>query len=61
MTDIVGRIKITEDQIITIKKEQIQTWTRWGNGDENNFIVYNGCRYKLLKTKEVQKDDESYE
>jgi hypothetical protein len=53
MSDIVGKIKITEEQIITTKRGLIQTWTRWGNGDENNFIVYNNIRYKLVKTKEV--------
>lgn len=58
MSDIAGKIKILEDQIITTKKELVQTWTMIGNGDENNFIVYDGNRYKLLKTKEIQIESE---
>lgn len=49
-----GKIKIYEDKIITKKSDLIQTWTRFGNGDEGNFIVYKGNRYKLLKSKEVK-------
>lgn len=49
-----GKIKIYEDKIITKKSDLIQTWTRFGNGDEGNFIVYKGIRYKLLKSKEVK-------
>ncbi len=58
MSDIVGKIKISEEQIITIKKDSVQTWIRYGNGDETNFIVYKGNRYKLVKTKEIQIDDD---
>lgn len=58
MSDIVGKIKISEEQIITIKKDSVQTWIRYGNGDETNFIVYRGNRYKLVKTKEIQIDDD---
>lgn len=61
MSTVVGTIKITEDRIITKKGNVIETWTRWGNGDEGRFIVYNGDRYKLLKTKETElviEDDE---
>ncbi len=54
MSEIVGKIKITEDRIITTKNNIIETWTRWGNGDEGRFIIYNGDRYKLLKSKETE-------
>lgn len=52
MSKIVGKIKITEDRIVTTKNNIIETWTRWGNGDNDKFIVYDGNRYKLLKSKE---------
>jgi hypothetical protein len=58
MNTVVGTIKITEDRIITTKGNIIETWTRWGNGDEGRFIVYKGDRYKLLKTKETEPIDE---
>lgn len=54
MTKIIGKIRINEDRIVTTKNGIIETWTRWGNGDENHFIVYNGDRYKLLKSKETE-------
>lgn len=54
MSEIVGSIKINEERIITNKNGLIETWTRWGNGDENTFIVYRGDRYKLLKVKEKE-------
>ena len=59
-----AKIKIYEDKIITKKRELVQTWTRFGNGDEGNFIVYKGNRYKLLKSKEVKvvvEDDDNLE
>ena len=58
MNTVVGTIKITEDRIVTTKGNIIETWTRWGNGDEGRFIVYKGDRYKLLKTKETEPIDE---
>ena len=51
MSNVVGTIKIGEDRIITTKGNSVDTWTRFGNGDEGKFIVYNGVRYKLLKSK----------
>lgn len=57
MSVIVGKIKITEDRITTTKGEVVEIWTRWGNGDENKFITYNGNRYKLLKSKESTVED----
>lgn len=54
MSTVVGTIKITEDRIITTKGNLIETWTRWGNGDEGRFIIYKGDRYKLLKSKETE-------
>lgn len=54
MTKILGKIKITDERIITTKDNIVETWTRWGNGDEYKFIVYNGDRYKLLKSKETE-------
>lgn len=56
MSKIVGRIKITEDRITTTKNNLVETWTRWGNGDDKKFIVYNGNRYKLLKSKETEQN-----
>jgi hypothetical protein len=53
MSKIVGKIKITEDRIITTKNNIVETWTRWGNGHEGIFIVYKNNRYKLLKSKET--------
>lgn len=60
----IGKIKIYEDKIITRKSDLVQTWTRFGNGDEGNFIVYRDIRYKLLKSKEVKpviEEDDSIE
>jgi len=54
MSNVVGTIKIGEDRIITTKGNSVDTWTRFGNGDEGKFIVYNGVRYKLLKSKETE-------
>ena len=51
MSNVVGTIKIGEDRIITTKNNSIDTWTRFGNGDDSRFIIYNGNRYKLLKKK----------
>jgi hypothetical protein len=57
----IGSIKICEDRIITTKDNSIDIWTRFGNGDDSRFIIYNGNRYKLLKSKDselIQDDDE---
>jgi hypothetical protein len=62
MSNVVGTIKIGEDRIITTKNNSIDTWTRFGNGDDSKFIIYNGNRYRLLKSKETEvsevEDDE---
>ena len=62
MSNVVGTIKIGEDRIITTKNNSIDTWTRFGNGGDSKFIIYNGNRYKLLKSKETEvsevEDDE---
>jgi hypothetical protein len=57
MSNIVGTIKIGEDRIITTKNNSIDTWTRFGNGDDSRFIIYNGNRYKLLKSKETEVEE----
>jgi hypothetical protein len=57
MSNIVGTIKIGEDRIITSKNNSIDTWTRFGNGDDNKFIIYNGNKYKLLKSKETEVEE----
>lgn len=57
MSNVVGTIKIGEDRIITTKGNSVDTWTRFGNGDEGKFIVYNGVRYKLLKSKETESEE----
>lgn len=61
MTKILGKIKISEDRIVTTKNGLTETWTRWGNGDENVFIVYQGNRYKLLKSKETEIVEENFD
>jgi hypothetical protein len=57
MSNIVGTIKIGEDRIITSKNNSIDTWTRFGNGDDGKFIIYNGNKYKLLKSKETEVEE----
>lgn len=57
MSNVVGTIKIGEDRIITTKNNSIDTWTRFGNGDDSIFIIYNGNRYKLLKSKETEVEE----
>jgi hypothetical protein len=57
MSNVVGTIKIGEDRIITTKNNSIDTWTRFGNGDDSRFIIYNGNRYKLLKSKETEVEE----
>ena len=57
MSNVVGTIKIGEDRIITTKNNSIDTWTRFGNGDDSIFIIYNGNRYKLLKSKETESEE----
>ena len=57
MSNIVGTIKIGEDRIITSKNNSIDTWTRFGNGDDSRFIIYNGNKYKLLKSKETEVEE----
>jgi len=57
MSNVVGTIKIGEDRIITTKNNSINTWTRFGNGDDSRFIIYNGNRYKLLKSKETEVEE----
>ena len=42
MAEIVGTIKILDGKIITKKNDVIETWTRWGNGDDKFFITYDG-------------------
>ena len=56
MSNVVRTIKIEEDRIIT-KGNSIDTWTRFGNGDECKFIVYNNIRYKLLKSEENESEE----
>lgn len=55
MSDIVGKIKFFEDKIVTTKGSLVEVWTKF-LGDESKFIVYNGDRYKLQKSKDVAKD-----
>jgi len=57
MSNVVGTIKIGEDRIITSKNNSIDTWTRFGNGDDGKFIIYNGNKYKLLKSKETEVEE----
>ena len=57
MSNVVGTIKIREDRIITTKNNSIDTWTRFGNDDDSRFIIYNGNRYKLLKSKETEVEE----
>lgn len=52
MSDIVGTIKILEGRIITKKSELTEIWSI-GGGDPNNYIIYNGTRYRLLNEKEI--------
>lgn len=52
MSEILGKIKISEDKIITTKENIIETWSR-NAGDDTKFIVYKNIRYKLLKVKEL--------
>ena len=52
MTEEMPTIKFLEDKIITTKDGVVEVWSRW-NGDESKFIVYQGIRYKLSRTKEA--------
>lgn len=61
MSEIAGTIKILDGKIITKKNEVIETWTRWGNGDDKIFIVYDGITYKLLKYQETENKNESFD
>lgn len=47
-----GTIKFFEDKIITINGGIMEIWTRWV-GDDGIFIVFNGIRWKLSKTREI--------
>ena len=49
MSEVLGTIKILDDRIITKKDGLVETWSRW-SGDENSFIVYDGVRYRLMKS-----------
>ena len=61
MTEIVGTIKILDGKIITKKNDVIETWTRWGNGDDKFFITHDGITYKLLKYQETESKNESFD
>ncbi len=65
MSEIVGTIKILDGRIITKKNDVVETWTRFGNGDDRFFITYEGITYKLLKFQETEqkviKDEEDIE
>jgi len=50
MSEVLGTIKILDGKIITKKEGLVEIWSRWGNGDENSFIVYDGIRYRLMKS-----------
>lgn len=52
MGEILGKIQILEDKIITTKENIVETWAKYA-GDETKFIVYKNIRYKLLKVKEI--------
>jgi hypothetical protein len=43
-----GSIKITEFEIITIKNGVKETW-ELGNGETDNFIVFKGKIWNLIK------------
>lgn len=57
MSKALGKIKITEDRIYTTQNGVTETWTKIG-GDESKFIIYEGLRWKLLKSKEVEVEEE---
>lgn len=59
MAKIVGKIKITEDRVVTTKSGLVETWSKF-SGDENCFIVYQGNRYKLLRSKETEIESDNF-
>lgn len=61
MSEIVGTIKILDGKIITKKNDVVETWSRWGNGDDKFFITYDGITYKLLKYQETENKNESFD
>lgn len=50
MSEILGTIKILDGRIITKKGSVVETWSRWGIGDDTQFIVYDGITYRLVKS-----------
>lgn len=49
MSEILGTIKILDGKIITKKGDVTEVWSRW-TGDGNQYIVYDGITYKLMKS-----------
>jgi len=50
-----GKIKIGDFKIITIKDGIKETW-ELGNGETSKFIKYNGKFWNLVKTEDITQD-----